>query len=124
MCMLEGDEKFWPSSEYVCKEFEVPKIRTILTDWLELEVNQNLLLGRGLGVYPLGTLMNHNCHPNVDLKRTRDARLIEWVSTRDITEGEELTITYVDVSLPCSARQRYLLSHHLFSCPCDNTCKQ
>ena len=69
------------------------------------------------GLYLSSSLVNHSCNPNCSkFSRTHTAfslPLTEFVTTRDISEGEEITITYFgNVELShCSRSSRFLAQH-------------
>ncbi|KAK4392387.1 Histone-lysine N-methyltransferase ATXR4 [Sesamum angolense] len=63
----------------------------------------------GNAVYVLPSLYNHDCDPNVNIVWVEnvDAKV---KALRDIEEGEELRICYIDASMDYKARQRILFS--------------
>ncbi|KAL1918701.1 uncharacterized protein VTP21DRAFT_2723 [Calcarisporiella thermophila] len=74
-------------------------------------------VGIGVGVYPLAAMVNHSCWPNCIAMFEEDQMVIRCL--RDIEEGEELTISYVDIALPTEERRRELLERYFFICNCD-----
>ncbi|EJT98675.1 protein methyltransferase, partial [Dacryopinax primogenitus] len=46
----------------------------------------------------LGSIFNHSSRPNVSFYRNIDAQTIEYTTTRDVSTGEELCISYGDSS--------------------------
>ncbi|KAF6760515.1 hypothetical protein DFP72DRAFT_805061 [Ephemerocybe angulata] len=50
----------------------------------------------GWGMYVFGSYFNHDCTPT--LKKMQHGRSLHFTTTRDIEEGEELCINYIDVS--------------------------
>jgi hypothetical protein len=74
---------------------------------------------RGAGMFVVGACMNHNCTPNVlhDKTRCDDGRLC-LTALKDVAEGAELNISYVDVSDHVYARQQQLYEHFCFRCDC------
>eukprot|EP00928_Gymnodinium_smaydae_P063876 TRINITY_DN47354_c0_g1_i1.p1 TRINITY_DN47354_c0_g1~~TRINITY_DN47354_c0_g1_i1.p1 ORF type:complete len:560 (-),score=81.05 TRINITY_DN47354_c0_g1_i1:228-1835(-) len=68
------------------------------------------------GVFPLGSLVNHSCAPNVS-----KVLLGDWVFLRAaqrIEPGEEITQFYCDVRMPLQMRQKELLDLFGFQCDC------
>lgn len=65
--------------------------------------------------------MNHSCAPNLSVRhldqRSALAR-ITVLARRAVPRGEELTITYVDPSLPVALRRRRLLEWGFGECEC------
>lgn len=92
------------------------------------EITQSLLdaLGDGYSVccqgtafYPLQSCMNHSCCPNARaFKREQDKDgQATIVALRSISEGEEITISYIEEDLPFEERQA-LLADYGFRCRC------
>eukprot|EP00536_Pseudo-nitzschia_multiseries_P006932 jgi/Psemu1/194179/e_gw1.154.88.1 len=77
----------------------------------------------GVSHYSIATKMNHSCEPNVVLVYKtrgwgRDHPLVAYVvALRDIAEGDELTISYVDSDDPYEERQA-ALANYGFVCAC------
>jgi len=82
----------------------------------------------GVSHYSITTKMNHSCDPNVILVYKtrgwgRDHPLVAYVvALKDIAEGEELAISYIDSGDPYEERQA-ALANYGFSCTCSK-CKQ
>ncbi|CUG93552.1 Hypothetical protein, putative [Bodo saltans] len=73
----------------------------------------------GQGIYTIGCLFNHSCDPNLQVLYIdgNDETLVA-VCLRDVQEGEELCISYINESLPYAERQQQLYEHYLFDCGC------
>ena len=69
----------------------------------------------GREVYLAASMLNHSCAPTCEMTR---ASVCEVRTTRSVQEGEELTISYIDESLPRSHRIKHLRSHYHFECVC------
>ncbi|PIN07801.1 Histone-lysine N-methyltransferase [Handroanthus impetiginosus] len=71
----------------------------------------------GNAVYVLPSLYNHDCDPNVNISwiENVDAKI---TALRDIEEGEELRICYIDASMDYEARQTILYEGFGFHCNC------
>ena len=68
------------------------------------------------GVFPLASLFNHTCTPNMS-----KVLLADWVflrAARDISPGEELTQFYCDIRMPVDMRQKELSDLFGFNCGC------
>ena len=78
----------------------------------------------GTAHFTVATKMNHSCDPNVILLyKTRgwgkDHPLVAYcVALKDISEGEELTICYIDANEPYEKRQE-ALANYGFTCTCE-----
>ncbi|KAM0894064.1 hypothetical protein ACQ4PT_024704 [Festuca glaucescens] len=71
----------------------------------------------GNAVYMLPSFYNHDCDPNTHIVwlQNADAKL---KTLRDIDEGEELRICYIDASMDVNARQKILAEGFGFECHC------
>ncbi|KAI4972736.1 hypothetical protein ZWY2020_003661 [Hordeum vulgare] len=72
----------------------------------------------GNAVYMLPSFYNHDCDPNTHIVwlENADAKLN---TLRDIDEGEELRICYIDTSMNVNARQKILTEGFGFQCRCQ-----
>ncbi|XP_021769770.1 histone-lysine N-methyltransferase ATXR4-like [Chenopodium quinoa] len=73
--------------------------------------------GVGNAVYILPSFYNHDCDPNVHIIWI-DSVHARLKALRDIEEGEELRICYIDASLDHNARQDILQGGFGFKCSC------
>ena len=79
---------------------------------------------RGGGLYRLQSKMNHACEPAAKVVCAFTDSTIDVVATRNITRGEELTLSYVDPSVGDQARRRRTLRDcYGFDCRCA-TCRK
>ncbi|XP_062112281.1 histone-lysine N-methyltransferase ATXR4 isoform X2 [Humulus lupulus] len=71
----------------------------------------------GNAVYMLPSFYNHDCDPNAHILwiENVDAKLM---ALRDVEEGEELRICYIDTSMDRGARQTFLSQGFGFHCTC------
>lgn len=60
---------------------------------------------------------NHDCLPNTGVTLAENGK-VTVTALRDVKEGEELTISYVDPTQPFEARRQTLSSHYGFECRC------
>ncbi|KAK9803460.1 hypothetical protein WJX73_004414 [Symbiochloris irregularis] len=65
----------------------------------------------GLGMYPLGALLNHSNEPNV--VPTFEGPRIVFRAIRAVAAGAELTVAYLDLLTP-AAELRHALAYHYF----------
>ncbi|KAG9454213.1 hypothetical protein H6P81_007117 [Aristolochia fimbriata] len=75
---------------------------------------------QGTAFFPIQSCMNHSCSPNAKaFKRDEDRDGQAVITTmRLISEGEEITISYIDEDLPYEERQA-LLADYGFVCKCQ-----
>ncbi|GAB4821965.1 hypothetical protein N2152v2_009011 [Parachlorella kessleri] len=73
------------------------------------------LIGREL--YITASFFNHSCEPNCVVQRGFKTATV--ATQRAIKAGEELTISYMDIDLPRSARRNHLQKFFHFSCECS-----
>ena len=82
------------------------------------------------GLYPLHSFLNHDCSPNLSIRhipvRGRLASMkIAALATRDIAPGQELTISYIDPSMPVTRRRLLLWRDYCFGpCTCERCTTQ
>ena len=76
-------------------------------------------------LFPLTARINHSCEPCAEVKSEVfvDAH-IDVVATRDIEEGEEITISYINIGRSEGRKDRHrrmkeLRSRYLFECQCS-----
>ena len=67
-------------------------------------------------MYPSAARFNHSCEPNARLSFSGGCLSIHAV--RELAEGEEVLITYVDSRAGGEARRRELLGTYGFDCDC------
>lgn len=74
---------------------------------------------KGLGFYPLGGAVNHSCSPNAFALWGAEKGTQQTIRTTSaIKPGEEVTISYIDASLPTHLRREELLEGYQFQCTC------
>lgn len=62
--------------------------------------------------------INHSCDPNCTAACDSGDRTATLLAQRDIAAGEEITLSYIDVSLPYKRRQAELRDYG-FVCKCE-----
>ncbi|KAJ5054262.1 uncharacterized protein L3040_000541 [Drepanopeziza brunnea f. sp. 'multigermtubi'] len=72
----------------------------------------------GFAVYEVAARFNHDCRPNVRRGFTKE-NCIAFVTAREITRGEELTISYLNMAGMSVARRKELTRWWGFECKCD-----
>lgn len=73
---------------------------------------------QGAGLYPVLNSMNHSCDPNVTSMSSTTSNKMQVITLCPIQEGEELTVSYIDESLPRTQRQELLWQQYRFRCRC------
>ena len=71
----------------------------------------------GSAVFPLVSLMNHSCEPNVQVIYLESNAAVA-IALRGIADGEELCIQYVSAEAPLEERRRELRRRYGFECAC------
>ncbi|KAG6329351.1 hypothetical protein ID866_9737 [Astraeus odoratus] len=71
----------------------------------------------GWGIWTSASYFNHNCAPNV--RKVRHARALHFETSRAVSAGEELCISYVDTDQPVEQRRGDLETSWFFRCSCD-----
>ncbi|OSD05164.1 SET domain-containing protein [Trametes coccinea BRFM310] len=75
--------------------------------------------GRRAGVFLLAARLNHSCQPNVARSWDECAQRMTFRALRDIGEGEELCMNYVDVLGTRAQRMEELRTAFGFECACE-----
>lgn len=69
-------------------------------------------LPAGLGIYPLGSLLNHACSPNAI--QSFDGRELRFRVIRPIRVGQEITVPYMDLAMTRAERRLCLHLRYFF----------
>ena len=69
-------------------------------------------LPAGLGIYPLGSLLNHACNPNAI--QSFDGRELRFRVIRPIRAGQEITVPYMDLAMTRAERRLCLHLRYFF----------
>ena len=72
----------------------------------------------GFGLFPaVGLCINHSCAPNCVYSFALDGTMIYRV-IRDVNVGEEITVSYIDLTLSTPIRRSILKEQRMFDCSC------
>ncbi|KAK7895806.1 hypothetical protein WMY93_021131 [Mugilogobius chulae] len=113
------------SADYISHIFGIVK-----SNGLALS-DQRGLQAVGVGLFPNLCLVNHDCWPNCTVilnngnqsalnSALHSKRRIELRALGKISEGQELTISYVDFLNLSADRQKKLKELHFFDCTCEH----
>eukprot|EP01041_Mallomonas_annulata_P006912 gene6912-14039_t len=72
---------------------------------------------QGIGLYLIASMFNHSCVANAH--HSFNGTTLTVRALRDISPGEEVTISYIDVGRPVWWRRSKLLSSYGFTCHCS-----
>lgn len=70
----------------------------------------------GSAVYPTASFFNHSCDPT--MYRVQAGRAVEFYTRRTVEVGEELTISYGEISDKLEERRSKLAKEYFFWCAC------
>ncbi|KAI8111858.1 hypothetical protein M9435_004356 [Picochlorum sp. BPE23] len=73
----------------------------------------------GSAVYVLASMLNHSCIPNVGVGFPRNTHEIRLTAERDISQHEQLCVSYIDSDAPVAERQQMLEFSYGFRCECE-----
>jgi hypothetical protein len=76
----------------------------------------------GFGLFARASIFNHHCAPNVHQFFHPDTGQITLRTNRQISSGEELCISYIDLGLPTFYRRLELSLKYQFNCMCSRCC--
>jgi SET domain-containing protein len=79
-------------------------------------------VGAGLLFDPVLAMANHSCDPNAEIEC--GGRTVQLVALREIQEGEEVFISYIDEDDPVDVRREQLKSRYFFDCNCERCVRQ
>uniref|UniRef100_A0A3B3ZQN7 [histone H3]-lysine(4) N-trimethyltransferase n=1 Tax=Periophthalmus magnuspinnatus TaxID=409849 RepID=A0A3B3ZQN7_9GOBI len=116
------------SSDYISHIFGIVSNGLPLTD-------QRGLQKVGVGLFPNLCLVNHDCWPNCTVilnngnqsalnSALHSKRRIELRALGKISEGQELTVSYVDFLNLSTDRKKKLKDLHFFDCTCEHCTQQ
>ncbi|KAK9881916.1 hypothetical protein WA026_018110 [Henosepilachna vigintioctopunctata] len=91
------------------------------------EKSGNFLNNEGVALFKLQSAANHSCSPNAEATYPHNNFKLSLIALRDISEGEEVFISYLDeCSLERSrhSRRKELMENYLFSCNCEKCIAQ
>ncbi|KAL4658250.1 histone-lysine N-methyltransferase SMYD1-like [Arapaima gigas] len=121
---------YWPCSG---RQYDVDRISHILgvikCNGFTLS-DQRGLQAVGVGLFPNLCLVNHNCWPNCTVilnhgKYVSETEFpIELRALEKISEGDELTVSYVDFLKLSTDRQQLLKQQYFFNCTCEYCTQQ
>jgi hypothetical protein len=72
----------------------------------------------GSAVYSASSLANHSCDPNADAAWPQGNARLRLTARRDLQQGEQVTISYIDASLEVEERRALLKHSYGFDCSC------
>ncbi|KAI0821912.1 SET domain-containing protein [Trametes gibbosa] len=75
--------------------------------------------GRRAGIFLTAARLNHSCRPNVARVWDQDTHQMTFRALRDVAEGEELCMNYVDVLGTRAQRAEELRTSFGFECMCE-----
>uniref|UniRef100_A0A2K5L124 [histone H3]-lysine(4) N-trimethyltransferase n=1 Tax=Cercocebus atys TaxID=9531 RepID=A0A2K5L124_CERAT len=84
--------------------------------------DQRGLQAVGVGIFPNLGLVNHDCWPNCTVIFNNGK--IELRALGKISEGEELTVSYIDFLNVSEERKRQLKKQYYFDCTCEHCQKK
>ncbi|XP_007477777.1 histone-lysine N-methyltransferase SMYD1 isoform X2 [Monodelphis domestica] len=109
---------FWPaqsqqfSMQYISHIFGVINCNAFTLS------DQRGLQAVGVGIFPNLCLVNHDCWPNCTVIFNNGK--IELRALGKISEGEELTVSYVDFLNVSQERKKQLKKQYYFDCTCEH----
>jgi hypothetical protein len=76
----------------------------------------------GSAMYPSASYFNHSCDPNVT--KVRRGRIILFVTSRDVDDGDELCISYGHTERKVEERRKLLQDWWGFNCVCSRCTRE
>lgn len=81
----------------------------------------NFLNNEGVALFRLQSAANHSCIPNAEPTYLHNNNVLSLVAVRDIQEGDEICISYLDecnLQRSRHSRRKQLMENYLFACGC------
>lgn len=81
----------------------------------------NFLNNEGVALFTLQSACNHSCVPNAEPTYLHNNNKLSLVAVRDVQEGEEICISYLDecnLQRSRHSRRKELMENYLFACNC------
>ena len=75
----------------------------------------------GIGIFPSASMINHSCRPNAVPSfwlRESSPPTLKLTTCKAVKSGEEISISYCDVSPPTQSRRQVLADSYKFLCKC------
>ncbi|KAL9656168.1 hypothetical protein ABK040_007785 [Willaertia magna] len=82
--------------------------------------SNNILQEIGSGLFPVVSMFSHSCKPNCSFMTIGNTCFVQTV--KEVSKGEELCISYIDLTNPTHIRRRELWYSKYFLCGCDRCC--
>lgn len=132
VCVALSFSLLFPSAlgEWVknCNDLELPEPQRASLDAFTDQLYDDLekesgpfLNNEGVGLFLLQSLCSHSCAPNAESSFPHNNYTLSLVALRDIGQGEEITLSYLDecsVSRSRHSRAKLLRENHLVTCAC------
>ncbi|EKX40069.1 hypothetical protein GUITHDRAFT_164767 [Guillardia theta CCMP2712] len=83
------------------------------------QIWDDLIVSHGMGVYPLGAILNHSCKPNCVIYYHPETHEQEFRCIEDIQVGEDICHSYIDLAAVSKTRKEKLQSTYYFDCDCQ-----
>ena len=124
VCMCTGIMSPSPIQEYAEAVSDLPDadraaaqagVASVLS---QLDLDTDELSVEGTAFYAVQSCVNHSCQPNAEALRSGDDpnSFAVIVAVQDILAGDEVTISYIDESLPYGERQEALQDYGFVCC--------
>ncbi|KAL7721137.1 SET domain-containing protein [Entamoeba marina] len=102
----------------VLKEGTIKWDEGIINDEIALKNEITCFTVEGEGLYKFLNTLNHSCDPNCLLVNVDDTHSLTLIACKEIKEGDELTISYIDNTVPKEKRRSALKKGYSFICQC------
>ncbi len=109
------------------KQFGSATDELIDTIYQDIETESgDFLDNEGSALYAIQSACNHSCEPNSKSTFPFSNHTVALVATKDLVEGEEIFISYLDecaLTRSRHSRRKFLMENYLFMCEC-NRCQR
>ena len=77
-----------------------------------MRLQDHIWCSAGVGLFPLGALINHSCAPNA--MQTFKQQQVTFTALQPISPGTEVTISYIELAATRAERRQQLLDQYYF----------
>merc|ERR1740123_2407927 len=102
-------------------KINLEQINVILSQFMTnaITIYDDEFVSMGIGLFPLLAMLNHSCSPNAFVSFNHLTKSAEIRSLCEIRQGEQLFISYSDITMPKRMRKQELMRAYHFDCNCS-----
>lgn len=75
-------------------------------------------------MYEVLAAVNHSCEPNAERIAGHTGSVVRLMALADLSEGDEVLVSYIDHDEPVDVRRKHLLQQYKFMCECPRCSRE